>query len=88
MGPQANIQPEACFSLKVAVPIFRLHSQPNDPNFFRGAAFFNSKAPLVLRPENGVGCVDYIYSRKKARESIARNVLKILEELHQQQMEE
>jgi hypothetical protein len=67
--------------LGIAQPSFQLQANPDAPSFFKGAAFFNRKAPFALRSEGGVGHIDYIYSRKKARTAIAKNVLKELDKL-------
>ncbi|KAK7720661.1 hypothetical protein SLS57_005440 [Botryosphaeria dothidea] len=66
-----------CSKLGCAQPIYKITPDPRVPSMWSGAAYFPHD-PAVASPGQPIGEVCNIYGKKKAREEVARKVLKHL----------
>lgn len=70
-------QKDLCHKLGCAQPIYRITPDPRVPSMWSGAAYFTHD-PAIAPPGQSVGEVRNIYGKKKAREEVAKKLLKHL----------
>ncbi|EKG17569.1 Double-stranded RNA-binding protein [Macrophomina phaseolina MS6] len=75
-----------CRRIGCAQPIFKLTPDPHAPSIWSGAAFF-AHDPAVALPDQPVGEVRMVFGKRKAKEEIARGVLKRLQEIMTERQE-
>ncbi|KAH7065521.1 hypothetical protein B0J12DRAFT_734830 [Macrophomina phaseolina] len=66
-----------CSKLGCAQPIYKITPDPRVPSMWSGAAYFPHD-PAIAPPGQPIGEVHNIYGKKKAREEVAKRVLKHL----------